>query len=121
MAVDIKIDRTTKDIVIEGGLLQLVSGSEAAAQRIWTRLHTQIGEWFLDLTFGLPFKSDILVKNPDMTLVSGLLADEMVAGGGEGSRMEKHNLQLGTTERELSVDSQVILPDGTPLDISESI
>ena len=121
MSTDIKIDRNTKDIVFENGLLQLVSGSEAAAQRIWTRLHTSIGEWFLDLNFGLPYRSDILVKNPDMGVVSALFTDQILAGAGDGSRMEKLDMTLGTTERELSVDGRVILPDGTPLDIVESV
>ncbi len=121
MSTDIKIDRNTKDIVFENGLLQLVSGSEAAAQRIWTRLHTSIREWFLDLNFGLPFKSDILVKNPDMGLISALFADEIETGGGDGSRMEKLDMTLGTTERDLDVDGIVTLPDGTQLEISESV
>lgn len=41
----------------------------AIAQKIRARFQMFLGEWFLDVTLGVPFYRDIFVKNPDMVVV----------------------------------------------------
>ena len=56
---DFKRDPLTGDIDISEGL-QLVREGEEAAQRISLALDLNLGEWFLNINFGLPW-----IKNTD--------------------------------------------------------
>jgi hypothetical protein len=59
----------TNDLQITNGDLSLVTGSDAIAQDLQQRLQSWLGEWFLDTTWGIPFKQQILVKNPNLDLI----------------------------------------------------
>jgi hypothetical protein len=43
------------DYQIKGGKIVLSTGSDAARDRIYTALQTQLGEWFLDVERGVPY------------------------------------------------------------------
>lgn len=66
------------DLVIENGDLAVVSGSDAIAQRIRDRLLTFSKEWFLDLSFGVPYYDNILVKNPRLDVVNAILKTQIL-------------------------------------------
>jgi hypothetical protein len=63
------MDLATNDLLITNGDLSLVTGSDAIAQALQQTLQFWLGEWFLDTTRGVPFKQDILIKNPNLDLV----------------------------------------------------
>lgn len=73
--MDLKFDN---DIVIEGGDLQVVTGSNETAQHIRDRLMTFKGEWFLDLSYGPDYRADILTKNPSINVVNAVLKKEIL-------------------------------------------
>lgn len=56
-------------LVITAGKLQTVSDTEAIAQAIELRCSFIRGEWFLDLTAGVPFYELIWQKNPNLVAV----------------------------------------------------
>lgn len=58
-----KIDRDG-DVVIEHGVIPMVSDALLTAQKVQTVLGTNQGEWFLNKDEGINFRN-ILVKNPD--------------------------------------------------------
>lgn len=73
--MDFKYDT---DRVIENGDWATVSGAEAAKQRIKDRLLTFIEEWFLDLSYGVPYRGNILIKNPRLDVVNAILKTEIL-------------------------------------------
>lgn len=121
-SVDIKIDQDTRDIVIVNGELQLVTGAEAVAQRIWDVLHTFAGEWFADLTYGIPYKRDIMIKDPQLPIVTEILKENILDEAGEGSRFGRFDLLFDSTARVLDLQADVLIPgeDG-PTDISQPV
>jgi hypothetical protein len=66
---DLLMDLSTNDIKIINGDLSIVSGTDAIAQDLQQTLQVWLGEWFLDTSKGVPFKQDILIKNPNVDLV----------------------------------------------------
>lgn len=52
------------DLDISTGDFTLTRGVEAIRQAIQIKLQFFQGEWFLDLTAGVPFYQSVLVKNP---------------------------------------------------------
>lgn len=51
---DIKLNPNTGDLIIDGGM-QLVEGQEEGRQRLQQALSINLGEWFADITAGLPW------------------------------------------------------------------
>jgi len=69
--VDFAIDPETGDHYIEGGQIAEVSDPiEESKQRISTACQTHRGEWLYDNEHGLPFREEILVKNPNLSAIS---------------------------------------------------
>jgi hypothetical protein len=46
-----------------------INGADKVAQQVKITLLAFLGEWFLDVTFGVPYLEDILVKNPHMASI----------------------------------------------------
>ena len=63
---DLKLDPGTGDLIVEGGM-QLVDGREEGRQRLQQALAINLGEWFADITQGLPW-----IKNPNEDLPSSI-------------------------------------------------
>ena len=66
------------DLVIENGDLATVDNSDAAAQRINDRLSTFVSEWFLDLSYGVAYRENILIKNPRRDVVNAILKEQIL-------------------------------------------
>lgn len=73
MSLDIGLDPLTGDLAFKDNDLVLVSGSEQLVQNLKIRLRFFLGEWFLDITKGLPFYEDILVKNPNLPDIDNII------------------------------------------------
>lgn len=50
-----------------------INGADKVAQQIKITLLAFFGEWFLDVTFGVPYLEEILVKNPRIATVETIL------------------------------------------------
>ncbi len=84
---DIKIDLdplsdTSNDIPVVNGDLVIVTGREAMLQHILQRLRMYFSEWFMDNTIGLPFFTEILVKNPDQAKIDALFINQILGTPG---------------------------------------
>lgn len=66
---DLKVDTTTGDLVLDGADLALVADGESIAQAVRANLRLFLGEWFADLSVGVPWFQSILVKNPNLVTV----------------------------------------------------
>lgn len=69
---DLALD-TDDDLKIFGGDLALKSGGESLAQRVLIALSINLGEWFLDVREGVPWLSEVFVRNPDITLIDNTI------------------------------------------------
>ena len=68
----IKLDENG-DWAVEDGRLVMIGGAEAVTQHIGNRFRTFLGEYFLDISVGVPWYRDILKKNPLFAMVSSVL------------------------------------------------
>ena len=50
-----------------------INGADKVGQQIKMTLLAFFGEWFLDVTFGVPYLEEILVKNPRISAVETIL------------------------------------------------
>lgn len=116
--MDLYIDPQTRDLWVGAqGQVRTTSGvPEAAAQRITIRLLMFAGEWFLDLTRGVPYYRDVLVKTPDLDLNRALFRAQ-VAADPYVVDVPRMDLTFDAAARNLSVDFDARLREGSELSI----
>jgi hypothetical protein len=78
MSYDLALNRRDHDLVFEplaSGKYSIIAleGADRVAQQIKINLLAFLGEWFLDITFGVPYLEQVLVKNPRMAAVETIL------------------------------------------------
>lgn len=91
------------DLEIKNGDLLLTSGDEAVRQHLQQRLRTFLGEWFLDLDVGVPYFQDILVKNPNVNQVDGILKQTILTTPGV-VELVSFSMSFDSTARTLAVE-----------------
>lgn len=96
------MDYDTNDLLLSNGDLSIVDGSNSIAQNLKQVLQFYLGEWFLDTTKGVPYKQQILIKNPNLDLVQ---ADIMSAASDVPgvTQILDFNFSYDSTNRSLSV------------------
>jgi hypothetical protein len=78
-ARDLKIDPLTGDLVIEDGDFVWVSGIDAIEQDLRTALLMFRGEWFLDLTEGVPYHQSILGQKTPLPVIREIFRVQLLA------------------------------------------
>lgn len=100
---DLLIDVNTKNFTLtDRSLIFTDSDSEYFAQILKIRLNIIKGEWYLNNEIGLPYFTEILVKNPNLSRIEDLFKREIVAVTGEQS-IKSFSLDYNQTTRELTV------------------
>ena len=77
--LDLKLDTTNQDLVMDGTDLALVNGIDATLQSLKQRLYLWQGEWFLDTTEGVPYLQEIFVNGQRLDIIRNILL-RVVAG-----------------------------------------
>jgi len=54
-----------------------INGADKIAQQIKINLLSLLGEWFLDIRYGVPYLEEILVKNPRIASVETILRNHI--------------------------------------------
>lgn len=67
------------DWEISAGDLQLIGDGPAIVQAVQIALQFFQGEWFLDVSAGLPWWQQVLVKNPNPNQVQGVIRSAILA------------------------------------------
>ena len=70
---------STGDLVFTNNQLTFVDGADQVKQSIIQRFRTFAGEWFLDTSLGIPYFQNVLVKNPNLTLIESYFKNELWA------------------------------------------
>lgn len=108
---DFALNTTTDDLLLVEGDLSLTVGREAVRQHIQQRLRAFTGEWFLDLASGLPYYQSILVKNPNLQAIQGILQAEIIATPGV-IELQDFQLNYVNSTRRLSCEFTVSTTEG---------
>lgn len=117
---DLKIDPATGDLVLVNGDLVFVEGDEEILQSIRIRLQLFAGEWFLDNRLGVPYFETVLVKNPDLPAIQGLLRSVILDTVGMGS-LTYYSQEWDHATRKLTVTFRGTTADGGTIDSTEGI
>ena len=74
---DLQLD-TTGDLLVQDDELKLVIDDDAIVQHTSIRLRFFQGEFFLDTRLGVPYFDQILIKNPDLVAIRGILREAIL-------------------------------------------
>lgn len=107
---DITMKEDGSGLLITNGDLVLTQGADAVKQHITQRLKMFTGEWFLNLSEGVPYFQNILIKNPNPDVVDGLLKSTILATPGVDELLS-FDLDYDAALRKLTVDFSVRVLD----------
>lgn len=89
------------------------------AQKLGVKLRTVLGEWFLDITKGVPHFEDIFGKNKDPAHSEAILKAKILESPGV-VKITSFDMNLSET-RELTVDFSVKADTGELISITETL
>ena len=100
------------DITIDVfGNLSLVEYQNAVKQRLYLRLNSQKGEWFLNTQFGIDWRGRVLVRRPDLTEISALIRAEILATPGV-TRLVRFDFDFARSTGRITLSFEVTTPYG---------
>lgn len=105
------------DLLLDGGRLVLLSGSEAVAQRVRVRLLTFLGEWRFDVNRGTPWLEQILGRAPDLSLITSILRQRIAETDGV-SEVLSLSLDVDRANGGLSVSGRIRADSGESADVA---
>lgn len=76
--IDLELDPITNDLVIENFDFQLIDGVDQITQNTGIRLRFFLGEWFIDITQGIPYYQEIFKKSPNQIQVDNIIKNEII-------------------------------------------
>ena len=80
--IDIALDQSTSDLKFSNFDFSLFDGIDQISQNLFIRLKFVLGEWFLDITQGIPYYEDIFKKNPNQIIIENVFKQEIVSTRG---------------------------------------
>lgn len=114
MATDLKLvsvatteNPNVGDLEVSGRDFVLVRGLAAVAQEVEVALRWERGEWFLDISQGVPWFAEILGKGTPISTIRELLIAEILTVP-DVSHVRKLDLEVDRVERELSGTAEIV-------------
>lgn len=118
---DVYIDPATGDIALIGGSMRLTTpGVEEVRQRLAARLALYLGEWALDITAGVPYREQVLIRGVDLIGVRAILAQQITSCPGV-VRLESLDLVLNAATRELALSFRALVAPPSVDVVPESV
>lgn len=105
------IDDDTGDLQVVDGEVQIVTDVEAVRQFLKQKLKTILNTHFLDLSLGLDYLGLVLVKNPNLDVITTIFVNEIVTTPGIIS-LDEFDMNFDTVNRELSLAFTAQTKDG---------
>lgn len=114
---DLRLDPTTHDIYVgEDGGTRLETGYAASVrQRLSVKLQLFAGEWFLNTRLGVPYYRDVLIKNPNFSVIRTLFRG-LVSSDPDVANVPRLDMTLDG--RTLTVDMDATLKDGSTVTVT---
>lgn len=91
----------TGDLDFNGGL-KIVKGREAYAQRLKNAFEYALGEWFLNITEGIPYFQVIFEKNTSREIITQI-CKSVILRDKETSNIEQFDLQIDRSNRTMDL------------------
>lgn len=115
---DLYVSPITKDIEVSGaGVIRLTKTiEEDAAQRLRCKLRWFLSEWFLNTLEGIPYFEQILIKNPDLSLVRSTLT-KVITGDRAVDHVDSLDVEYDESARTLALSFTAILVSGDLLTV----
>lgn len=114
---DLLLEENTNNLDIVNFDLALTSGNaQFIQQKLFIKLKTVLGEWYLNTTVGLPWFTEIAKKNPDIDLIEDLIRAEILAES-LVEEITEFTILYDNSVRELSVSFIVKLVDGSTAEV----
>ena len=108
---DIALNAKKHDLIIENGDFLLINNAERIAQQIKITILEWLGEWFLDLRDGVPYREYVLIKNPNLNHIRSILITKISNVSGV-DKVKTMTLDLDKKNRVLTVDFEVLTSFG---------
>lgn len=99
------------DLQLTDGKLTLVEGPQETAIRMRNRLFSVKGEWFADVSRGIPYFELVFVTNPNLDIIENVLTQAIESLPGV-AQVEKMELTLDRRTRDLVVTTETRHEDG---------
>lgn len=116
---NLKLD-ATGDLDFSTGNLELITGIEEIRQKLTVRLQFLLGEWVLDQRLGMPYVGNILVKNPNFSVIRSIFRQAILKTPGVES-LTRLVFNFDAATRNLRVTFQAIITDSDePLNYDRS-
>lgn len=96
---DLLLDRDSDLSVTENGDICL---TDSIRQAIFIRLRWFLGEWIFNTSFGMPYYSQILIKNPNTAVIEQLFRQQILSVT-EVIRIESLSVQIDKRLRKCRV------------------
>lgn len=124
MNSDLKLDLDLEssafnDLAMVNGDLVLTGDKEGIKQNVLQRLRMFFSEWFMDLSLGIPYYQQILVKNPDQGGIDALFVNAIINTPGI-TALTNYSFALDRATRVLSISFKALTTDG-PVSYNGSI
>lgn len=103
---DLALSAATHDLIVNDKDLLLINNAERVAQQIKITLLAFKCEWFLDQRFGVPYLDSVMVKNPNLAYIRGILRAKILDVPGVKTVVSL-SAQLNAQERTLTVSYEV--------------
>ncbi len=114
---DFKLDPVTGDLDVSSGGFEIVTGVDAIAQELRIRAKQVQGDWWLDLSEGIPLFSRVLVNGPNEADVYSIYSNEFLAADGV-LKVQTLELQYPTPSS-LTIAAELLTTEGV-VSISEA-
>lgn len=85
---DLLLDPETHDLRLVNFDLAFADGIDQVAQNLGIRLRFILGEWFLDITAGVPYYESFFVKSPNRINIESILKNEILNTTGVGEILQ---------------------------------
>ena len=76
--IDFALDPLTNDLVFREFDFDLVDDTKQIMQNLAIRLRFVLGEWYLDITQGVPYYEEFFRKSPNQIQIESILKQEIV-------------------------------------------
>ena len=109
--IDLALDPTTGDLLLENFDAQLVRGIDQIAQNLTIRLRFILGEWYLNILAGIPYYQYIFIKDPNQIQVETFITEEIANTTGV-QEITAFSSDFNGINRGFSVNFSCITVDG---------
>lgn len=99
------------DLALVGGTYRLVAGVDHLRNKIRQRCRFFLGEWWLDPRQGIPYRRDVFVKNPNVTVVRSIFRRVLSTTPGV-KVVRRFALTIESSTRKMKIDYEVTGTDG---------